>query len=362
MSYSIRLFEATDEDYASVASLYTASAAPLLDFEYEHASPALLRNFHAGFGSKRTELRCYLAFDDETNDLIGMAQFFPLLWVAEPHHYWMMLRVHPRFQGCGIGNYLHDFLTTELAAHGARVLLMQAHEQTPAIATWVSDHGFHETFRSWQLALDPRNCNDALLHTHEERAAAQGITITTLADEQRSDPQWLAKLYDLHKSFVCDIPLPDHPNPTPPLSWFVRYACANPEALPDGFFIAKDGERYVGESFVQRDSDPASRVLHHKLTGVRHEGRGRGVATALKLKTIEYARAHGCQQITTWNESNNQCMLQINQKLGFVRCNGTIIFKKQLQDAPAQLSGALSLPRKKAIAGDDDVQYALSNS
>ncbi|HEU5011619.1 MAG TPA: GNAT family N-acetyltransferase [Roseiflexaceae bacterium] len=362
MSYSIRLFEATDEDYASVASLYTASAAPLLDFEYEHTSPALLRHFHAGLGTNRDQLRCYLAFDDTAHELIGIAQYFPILWVAEPHHYWMMVRVHPRWQKRGIGSYLQDFLTAELASRGARVLMMQAHEQTPAIATWVSGHGFHETFRSWQLALDPRSCSDGLFHMHDERMAAHGITITTLADEQRSNPQWLARLYDLHQSFVRDIPVPDHPNPAPPLSWFVRYACANPEALPDGFFIAKDGERYIGESFVQRDSQPGSRVLHHKLTGVRHEGRGRGVATALKLKTIAYARAHGYHQITTWNESNNACMLQINQKLGFVRRSGTIIFKKQLQDAPVRLSGALSLPRKKAIAGDDDVQYALSNS
>ncbi len=334
----------------------------MLDFEYEHTAPALLRYFHAGFGSKRDQLRCYLAFDDTTHELIGIAQYFPLLWVAEPHHYWMMVRIHPRWQKRGIGHDLHDFLAAELTNLGARVLLMQSHEQMPAIATWVSDRGFHETFRSWQLVLDPRNCNDTLFHTHEERAAAQGITITTLADEQLSDPLWLEKLYDLHESFVCDIPVPDHPNPAPPLSWFVRYACANPEALLDGFFIAKDGDRYVGESFVQRDSQANSWVLHHKLTGVRHEGRGRGVATALKLKTIEYARARGYHQITTWNESNNKCMLQINQKLGFVRRNGTIIFKKQLQNAPVQRSKALSLPRKKAIAGDDDVQYALSNS
>jgi mycothiol synthase len=358
MSYSIRLFEATDADYASVASLYAAAAAPLLDFEFEHASPALLRNFHAGFGSKRDQLRCYLAIDDASHELIGIAQYFPLLWVAEPHHYWMMLRVHPRWQKRGIGSYLHDFLTAELAARGARVLLMQAHAQTPSIANWVIGHGFRETFRSLQLVLDPRDCDEALFHAHAERAAAQGITITTLADEQRSDPQWLAKLYDLHQSFVRDIPVPDHPNPAPPLAWFARYVCDNPEALPDGFFIAKDGERYLGESFVQRDSQPGSMVLHHKLTGVRQEGRGRGIATALKLKTIQYARAHGYNQITTWNESNNQCMLQINEKLGFRRTNSTIFFKKQLQDAPVQLAGALSLPRKKAIASDDDLQYA----
>lgn len=333
MSYSIRLFEATDADYEAVASLYTACADPVLDFEYEHTSPDLLRHFHEGFGPNLAHLRCFLVVDDASQQPIGVAQYFPLLWLAEPHSYWLMIRIHPQFQGCGIGNALYCYVSGELAARGAQMLMIQVHEDTPEIAAWVHGRGFQEAFRSWQLVLDVAHCDDRLLHQQLGSAETPGITITTLAEEQRADPLWLVKLYDLHMSFVPDIPVPDHPNPAPPLSWFAEYVFNNPQSLPDGFFIAKDGDRYIGESFVQRDGDPASGMLHHKLTGVRKEGRGRGLATALKLKTIRYAREHGYRQVSTWNESSNERMLSINKKVGFVCAGGSIFFKKRVAAA-----------------------------
>lgn len=50
---------------------------------------------------------------------------------------------------------------------------------------------------------------------------------------------------------------------------------------------------------------------------------------ALKLKTIEYARAHGYDVIKTWNDSSNVGMLAINEKLGFVRQPAWITFVKE---------------------------------
>ena len=54
-------------------------------------------------------------------------------------------------------------------------------------------------------------------------------------------------------------------------------------------------------------------------TGVRREHRRQGIALALKLKTIAWAKRIGYSQIQTWNEANNQGMLGINERLGFVR-------------------------------------------
>jgi len=52
------------------------------------------------------------------------------------------------------------------------------------------------------------------------------------------------------------------------------------------------------------------------LTGVLPEYRRRGIATALKVKTISYAREHGFRRIFT--NSDNPAMKVLNAKLGFV--------------------------------------------
>jgi len=86
----------------------------------------------------------------------------------------------------------------------------------------------------------------------------------------------------------------------------------------------------VGMSNVhQIDSEPS--VLNQDDTGVIREYRGRGIATALKLKVIEFGKKNGYRTIKTWNESSNNPMLAINIKLGFKRQVGWIMMQKALR-------------------------------
>jgi len=52
------------------------------------------------------------------------------------------------------------------------------------------------------------------------------------------------------------------------------------------------------------------------LTGVVRTHRRRGVATALKVKGVEWARARGVRVIETDNEENNP-MFDLNVALGY---------------------------------------------
>jgi GNAT superfamily N-acetyltransferase len=56
--------------------------------------------------------------------------------------------------------------------------------------------------------------------------------------------------------------------------------------------------------------------------------RRRGIALALKLAAIDYARRVGAPIIRTDNDSTNTGMLAINSRLGFVRQPGWICSKK----------------------------------
>ncbi len=103
----------------------------------------------------------------------------------------------------------------------------------------------------------------------------------------------------------------------------------NPDLLPEGYMIAKDRDRYVGVSVVWRsESDP--RGLYQGNTGVIREYRGRGIAMALKLRVLDYAKNKGYERVKTWNDSTNAAMLGINMKLGFKRQVGWITFEKNL--------------------------------
>ena len=125
----------------------------------------------------------------------------------------------------------------------------------------------------------------------------------------------MRKIHELVQLIQADMPREADFTPLSYEDWDT-YSLKNPQLLTDGYFLAKDGSNFVGMSDVHRiDSEPG--VLNQDDTGVIREYRGRGIATALKLKVIEFGKKNGYRTIKTWNDSVNASMLAINNKLGF---------------------------------------------
>jgi len=71
-------------------------------------------------------------------------------------------------------------------------------------------------------------------------------------------------------------------------------------------------------------------IIYQGLTGVLREYRGRGIAMALKLQTVRYARDHGYREIRTWSDARNRPMLRIKEAMGFVKQPASINFESPL--------------------------------
>jgi len=135
------------------------------------------------------------------------------------------------------------------------------------------------------------------------------------------------------ESVVDPIPVVAQPRPpddvhTPvPFDMWREHLVDAPWAIPEAYFIAVVGGEYAGVSSLFRPQ--IGDWLNQGLTGVRRTHRGRGIATALKVRTVQYGRDHDVREIRTWNEINNQRMLAINGKFGFVRQPAWLTFQKE---------------------------------
>jgi len=100
--------------------------------------------------------------------------------------------------------------------------------------------------------------------------------------------------------------------------------------LWEGSFVARKDDLYVGSSSVIKSG--LKDTIEQGFTAVNPGFRGRDLAQALKLLFAKHARSHGVKSILTHNDSQNEAMLRVNEKLGFVKRSERIEFEKVLQD------------------------------
>ena len=232
-----------------------------------------------------------------------------------------------------------DWQETAVPAHMHRYLLDEIAQLQPEKI--VSEPPENETFRTQLLEADgfdllmrfPRSS----LAVHQVQLAdyadvlttvqQQGIRFVTLTDVMQTDPNWQHNIWQLFTQIEQDIPTP-HPEPPTPFAEYANYYEGD-DFRPNSWAIAVDEQAgYVGMCVVNvMRKRPYG--LFAGITGVVRSHRRRKIATALKIRSIQYAQENGFTTIYTNNEENNP-MFQLNLDLGFQPIPAWTYYEKTL--------------------------------
>ena len=176
--------------------------------------------------------------------------------------------------------------------------------------------GFEEKSASVESRLDLRKLGRDELSRQLRLFGERVITFSNLAQERRRNSKHEAEIYDMEKSAGADVPATDRWRPMT-RSEYHNLVFASPSVVPTAWFIARDGPQYVGESCLLRNRLWPHHSIGTGFTCVLRDYRGRGIARHLKIMALRWAKDRGFDHIRTWNDSENDPMLNLNRELGF---------------------------------------------
>jgi RNA polymerase sigma factor (sigma-70 family) len=275
------------------------------------------------FDDTQYERRQYVVEQGTSNQILGYGSIEQSVYLPK---YRMFIVTDPRWLEAGVGELLLERLTADLLEVGAVTVSCREYASQSELVEFLKANGFEESGRQLDLRLDLRGTLPEFTRPRNSR-----ITISTLAEERVTDPLWVEKLHDLSTALYLDDPAR---GPLTPPGYFRREALLwleRPYVLPDGYFIAKDGDRYVGLTDVNLlDAVPGG--VTQGFTGVLRDYRRQGIATALKLRCIEYAREKGYRLIQALIRPVHAEMLALNEKLGFKTLFSYVTLEKCLKE------------------------------
>jgi mycothiol synthase len=264
--------------------------------------------------------------EDSSHRAVGTASVGHDRWNPREGVWIINIRVRPEFQRRGIGGRLYQRILNHLEPLALHELKTQAREDNHAAIAFLTGLGFREVWRRFQSTLETANFDFAPFEGLEQKLNAHGVRIVTYP-ELETDPERDRKLFDLDTELALDIPTGEE-LVNPSLEHWKAEFLEPPRVLKPAFFVAVAGGDYVGLSTLWTDGAGFLTAM----TGVRRSHRGLGLALALKVRGIQYAKDHGDREITTMNDAPNAAMIGINEKLGFKRAPEWIRYAKTFQE------------------------------
>ena len=306
-----------EPDWGAVSNIAVASEKDAEDHEI------WLRR-RQKFNEARYVRRQYVAEHAETRQMLGYGSIEQSVYLPR---YKLFLIIAPQWLRRGIGELLLSRLTNDLREVGAVTVTFQDYESSNDMQELLKAHGFTETRIVLELRLDLAETPFENSSSMIDRVKSHGISISTLHHERQNDPRYVEKLYELTSTLELDDPARD---PFSPPSYYEREAklwLEQPYVLQHGYFIAKHGDDYVGITNLNR-IDAVPDAISVGFTGVKREYRRQGIATALKISAIEWAKEQEYKTICLQNQAVHSSLLKLNETLGFRQHLSYVMFEK----------------------------------
>ncbi|HSD82881.1 MAG TPA: GNAT family N-acetyltransferase [Anaerolineae bacterium] len=274
------------------------------------------------------------AVESAEGKFIGLGACEQPLQLKAPGVYFLWMIVDPDWRRCGIGQALLAQLAEYARQQGAQRLWTACKENQDYSIRFLQHAGFTNYGLRFESSLDLTAFDEQPFSGAIERARQAGFEFTDLAAERLINPDADRQLYEIDRETRAEVPWPGGARSELTYEQFRQRALDGPDADPTGILIAKRAGKMVGLTALWlRKGIPLG---YTAMTGVQRESRGQGVALALKLLSFRLMKERGCTEARTNNDTANPPILRLNEKLGYHKRPGVMLWERML-DHPGEI-------------------------
>lgn len=235
-------------------------------------------------------------------------------WAETPGVFFGEVGVDHSLWGQGVGTTLWKDLEQKLAGREVAKTYARTVEGVGEAERFARRWGFEKTGRVGRASR--LKVAEARLEGYDgiqERLAAESISIVPMSQLDMNDDRLMHALHTALQEAVSDIPSTEEFKGQAYDVWRQNFL-KTPGTSAHTYWVAiHNGTPVAAANLDVRDKGH----VFNGFTGVARDFRGKGVARALKLETIKWARANAVENIDTENDVENRRMLDINVRLGY---------------------------------------------
>lgn len=262
-------------------------------------------------------------------EVFGFNGFY-LSTLNRERFYRIYLIVREDVRGQGLGTKLYDHLFAQ--ATDLKVLTLQARVRDTCEegVRFATKRGFVVKKHSIEMMFDLKCWDETRIQPILAALGEQGFRFTNMA-ELGDTQDARRKLYALNNGAAATDPGSDGIPPWASFEEFERDVCNSSWYHPVSQIVAidtKTGEWAAMSAItVFKGADHA----YNLFTGTDIRYRGRKLAQAVKSLALRKAREFDVDTVRTSHNSENEAMIAIDTRLGYVRTPGAFILEKELE-------------------------------
>jgi len=307
-----------ERDFGQFAELFTVE-------QNEPTTEAGLRSDHEAHRERIIRL---MAVQDEQGELLGFN------WMthnrSDPKQAYLYVIVKAAHSEQGVGRRLYDDL--EQAARAAQITQLETgvRDDRPRCRSFADRSGFSEQRHSIGMTLDLGNFDDGPYDATIARLQAKGFQFTSMEALGNAE-EAQRKLHALNDTAASETPGSEGSHPWLDFEDFQKSVCQSDWYRPAGQMVVIDTATSTWAAMSAITRFEGTDHAYNLFTGVDKRYRGHKLGQAVKVLALRYARdVLKVDVVRTNHNAQNDPMIAIDRKLGYIQTPGSFIMTKKL--------------------------------